>query len=64
MDELLNQLFDSQVCCSRCAYLKKPKENAQPESMRVVPEPGVCVKLKCDSGSKIFANICISNKVS
>ncbi|VUZ54992.1 unnamed protein product [Hymenolepis diminuta] len=50
MDELLNQLFDSQ-------------ENAQTESMRVVPEPGVCVKLKCDSGSKIFANICISNKI-
>ncbi|VDL59966.1 unnamed protein product [Hymenolepis diminuta] len=53
MDELLNQLFDSQ----------KIKENAQTESMRVVPEPGVCVKLKCDSGSKIFANICISNKI-
>ncbi|KAM7541903.1 hypothetical protein Aperf_G00000007927 [Anoplocephala perfoliata] len=63
MDDLLSQLLDGQVCDIYENISKKPEKNLQPNGVSIVPQPGVCVKLKCNSGSKIFANICTSDKI-
>lgn len=64
MNELLSQLLDSRVCSVYHNISKKPEEDFKPDGVRIIPEPGICVKLRCNSGSKIFANICTSDKVS
>ncbi|KAL5108113.1 hypothetical protein TcWFU_008730 [Taenia crassiceps] len=50
MDALLSQLLQ--------------EDTNESDRLDIVPDPGVCVKLKCESGSKVFANICTSDKLS
>ncbi|KAL5968184.1 PIH1 domain-containing protein 1 [Taenia solium] len=51
MATLLSQLLE-----------ENSKDTNNSDRLDIVPDPGICVKLKCESGSKVFANICTSDK--